>query len=144
LASIIGGRPSPRQVQKATKRRTGQKRRAYQRRHRSHAQKIGSYFVLPIFEHGEEPPFGAIEHCGSELLEWPGRFIPHCSINRSDQGCNAPACNGLFHTVSKQKAPRNCSENLILTNPLNQNKPQASIQNYPECSPMRIYGETPC
>ena len=68
LASIIGGRPSPRQVQKATKRRTGQKRRAYQRRHRSHAQKIGAYFVLPIFEHGEEPPFGATEHCGSDLL----------------------------------------------------------------------------
>jgi hypothetical protein len=23
---------------------------------------------LPIFEHGEEPPFGATEHCGSDLL----------------------------------------------------------------------------
>jgi len=42
--------------------------RRFARRHRSHAQKIRACLALPIFEHGEEPPFDAIEHCGSDLL----------------------------------------------------------------------------
>jgi len=39
----------------------------FTRRDRSHAQEIGAYFALPIFEHGEDPPFDATEHRGSRV-----------------------------------------------------------------------------
>ena len=59
----LSGRPSSRQVQNGTGRKAGQKRRALACA--AAPEPRAENRRLPVFEHGEEPPFDAPEHRGT-------------------------------------------------------------------------------